>query len=79
MNHRLRLSLIAATLVGSFCAIIAMQLLEIELDATVTGGVYTLFLGAAVALADAWKVRERVIDDPTVLRERREAKEKKDA
>lgn len=68
LNHKHRILAIALTLVGSFIAIVTLQLLEIELDQAIMGALYTLFVGGVAALADAYRVRDRVIDDPELLR-----------
>ena len=68
LTHKNRLRLIGLTVLGSFIALVVLNVLSIELDPTITGALGTGFIGGLAALADAWRVRDRVIDDPEVLR-----------
>jgi len=67
MKHKHRIYLISATLLFSLVALVVLKLIEFD-DDSIFGVLYTLFGGSALALADAWKVRARVVDDPEQLR-----------
>lgn len=66
MTHKMRLYMLAATIIVTTVALGVIEAFSIELPDAVYGGLVTAAVGALAGWMDAFRVRSHVIDDPEV-------------